>query len=34
MLLLSSLVLANGLWIGGGTVGLLLVIVIVVLLLR
>jgi hypothetical protein len=34
MLLLSSLVLANGLWIGGGSVGLLLVIVIVVLLLR
>ena len=34
MLLLSSLVLANGLWIGGGSAGLLLVIVIVVLLLR
>jgi hypothetical protein len=34
MFLLSSLVIANGLWIGGGSVGLLLVIVIVVLLLR
>jgi hypothetical protein len=34
MLLLSSLVLANGLWIGGGSVGLILLIVVVVLLLR
>jgi hypothetical protein len=34
MLLFSSSLLASGIWIGGGSVGLLLVIVIVVLLLR
>jgi hypothetical protein len=34
MHLLFSPVLANVIWIGGGSVGLLLVIVIVVLLLR
>jgi hypothetical protein len=33
-LLLFSPVLASGIWIGGGSVGLLLIIVIVVLLLR
>ena len=33
-LLLLSPVLASAIWIGGGSVGLLLVIVIVVLLLR
>jgi len=32
--LLFAPVLASGIWIGGGSVGLLLVIVIVVLLLR
>ena len=34
MLLLFSPALADALWIGGGSVGLLLVIVVVVLLLR
>jgi hypothetical protein len=34
MFLLSSPVLASAIWIGGGSVGLLLVIVIIVLLLR
>jgi hypothetical protein len=34
MLLSYSLVLANGIWIGGGSVGLILLIIVVVLLLR
>jgi hypothetical protein len=34
MLLLFSPILASGIWIGGGSVGLLLVIVVLVLLLR
>jgi hypothetical protein len=34
MLLLFSPFLASGLWIGGGSVGLILVVIIVVLLLR
>ena len=34
MLLLLSPFLASGIWIGGGSVGLILVIVVVVLLLR
>lgn len=34
MQLLLTPVLANGIWIGGGTVGLLIVIVIIVLVLR
>jgi hypothetical protein len=34
MLILSSPILANALYIGGGSVGLLLLIVVVVLLLR
>jgi hypothetical protein len=34
MLLLFTPVLANAIWIGGGSVGLLLLIVVVVLLLR
>jgi hypothetical protein len=34
MHLLFSPILASGIWIGGGSVGLILVIVIVVLLLR
>jgi hypothetical protein len=34
MLLLFSPLLASGIWIGGGTLGLVLVIVVVVLLLR
>jgi hypothetical protein len=34
MLLLFSPFLASGIWIGGGTLGLILIIVVVVLLLR
>jgi hypothetical protein len=34
MLLLCSPFLANGIWIGGGTLGLIVIIVVVVLLLR
>ncbi len=34
MLLLFSPFLASGIWIGGGTLGLILVIVVVVVLLR
>jgi hypothetical protein len=34
MLLLFSPLLASGIWIGGGTLGLILIIVVVVLLLR
>jgi hypothetical protein len=34
MLLLFSPLLASGIWIGGGTLGLVLLIVVVVLLLR
>jgi hypothetical protein len=34
MLLLSLPFLASGIWIGGGTLGLIFVIVVVVLLLR
>jgi hypothetical protein len=34
MLLLFTPLLASGIWIGGGSIGLILVIVVVVLLLR
>lgn len=34
MFLISSPIFANGLWIGGGTIGLILIVVVLVLLLR